>query len=67
MIITKCDLCKKKITGEPVIAGTGLLSRVELCEKCGVPILKFLRKYKFIERKKLTKKLTKNQNRLKLK
>jgi len=49
MIITKCDLCKKKITGEPVIAGTGFLSRVELCEKCGVPILKFLRKYKFIE------------------
>jgi len=57
MIIRKCDLCKKKITGEPVIAGTGFLSRIELCEKCGLPILKFLRKYKFIEKQDIDKKL----------
>ena len=50
-------MCKKKITGEPVIAGTGFLSRIELCEKCGLPILKFLRKYKFIEKQDIDKKL----------
>ena len=50
MMITKCDLCKRKINGEPIIAGVGFLKRFELCEKCGAPILKFLRKYKFIEK-----------------
>jgi len=51
MMITKCDLCKKKIKGEPVIAGVGFFQRTELCKKCGAPILKFLRKHKFIEKK----------------
>jgi len=50
MIITKCDLCKRKITGEPVIVGVGFLKRFELCEKCGLPILKFLKKHKFVEK-----------------
>jgi hypothetical protein len=50
-MITKCDLCKKKIKGEPVIVGVGFFKRFELCEKCGGPILKFLRKHKFIEKK----------------
>ncbi|MBU2635198.1 hypothetical protein KJ841_01835 [Patescibacteria group bacterium] len=56
MIVTKCDLCKKKIKGEPVIAGDKWFSKVELCKKCGSPILKFLKKHKFIEVKKDKKK-----------
>jgi len=49
MIITKCDLCKKNIKNEPVIAGVGFFPKVELCEKCGKPIRNFLKKHKFIE------------------
>ena len=52
MRVIKCDRCKKSIKGKPITAGVGLLSTVELCEKCGYPILKFLRKYKFVETKK---------------
>ena len=51
MRITKCDLCKKKIKGEPIIAGVGFFSRAELCEKCGSIIFKFLKKHKLIESK----------------
>ncbi len=56
MRITKCDLCKKKIKGEPIIVYAGLFSKVELCEKCGSPILKFLKKHKFIKPKENKKK-----------
>ena len=56
MRITKCDLCKKIIKKEPVTAGVGFLPRAELCEKCGAPILRLLRKYKFIEKGKKNKK-----------
>ena len=49
MRILKCDLCKKKIKREPVTAGVGFLSRVELCEKCGKPIINFLKKNKVIK------------------
>ena len=51
----KCDLCKKSIKGEAVIAGTGFFPKAELCEKCGKPILDFLRRYKFIEKLKKAK------------
>ncbi|MBU3964662.1 hypothetical protein KJ562_03020 [Patescibacteria group bacterium] len=49
MRIIKCDICKKQIKGTPVTAGVGFFRIVELCEKCGAPILKFLEKHKFIE------------------
>lgn len=55
MRITKCDLCKKNIKGEAVTAGIGFFPQVELCERCGKPILALLRKYKFIERPKKKK------------
>lgn len=55
----RCDLCKKKIKGKPITAGVGLLSQVELCEKCGAPILKFLKKHKFIESEKIKRNKTK--------
>lgn len=51
MRVIKCDLCKKKIKDEPVTAGLGIFPKAELCEKCGFPILKFLRKHKFINPK----------------
>lgn len=44
MMITKCDLCKKKITGKVVLAGFGYSNRAELCDKCGSPVLSFLKK-----------------------
>ena len=53
MQVTKCDLCKKKIEGEPVTAGLGFFGRTELCKKCGSPILKFLKRYKLINQKNL--------------
>ncbi len=52
MIITKCDLCRKKIKKEPITAGIGFFPKIELCEKCGAPILKFLKKYKIIKSEK---------------
>lgn len=52
MRITKCDLCKKKINGEPITAGVGFFPRAELCEKCGSSILRFLKRYKFIKSEK---------------
>ena len=51
MRIIKCDLCKKVIKDEPITAGVGFFPNVELCEKCGSSILKFLKKHKFIESK----------------
>lgn len=55
MKITKCDLCKKKINDEPITAGIGFFPRAELCEKCGSSILKFLKKHKLLESKKVRK------------
>ena len=55
MRIIKCDICKKQIEGEPIVVGVGIFPRFELCEKCGAPILKFMKKHKFI---KLEKKKT---------
>ena len=51
MRVIKCDLCKRKIKDKPITAGFGFFADAELCEKCGSPILKFLRKHKFIKPK----------------
>ena len=52
MRITKCDLCKKEINNKPINIWAGLSLNVELCEKCGAPILRFLKKHKFIKLEK---------------
>jgi len=52
MRIIKCDLCKKKVKGEPITAGIGYFPKAELCDKCGDFIIKFLKKHKFIKPKK---------------
>ena len=51
MHITKCDICKKQIKEEPIIVGANYWEKKELCEKCGAPILRFLKKHKLIKRK----------------
>ena len=52
MLVTKCDLCKKGMAREKIVtAGLGY-EHFDLCEKCGAPILNFLKKHKFIEEKK---------------
>jgi len=33
------------------MAGIGLFPKIELCKKCGTPILNFLKKHKFINKK----------------
>ncbi len=52
MLIRKCDLCKKRIKNEPITAGVDFLVRKEFCVKCGAPVVKFLKKHKFIESRK---------------
>lgn len=42
MTIKKCDKCGKLIKTEPICAGIGWLSRVELCKTCGKGIIDFL-------------------------
>lgn len=39
------------------MAGVGFLTRIELCQKCGESIIKFLKKYKFITPQKRLGKL----------
>ena len=51
MQVVKCDICKKVIRGEAVRAGVDLWARAELCQKCGLPVLKLLKKYKFLKDK----------------
>lgn len=51
MLISKCDLCKKEVK-EPIVAGFGFSRRVELCSKCGMHIIKFLKKHKLIDVKR---------------
>ncbi|MDO8486132.1 MAG: hypothetical protein Q7S77_00310 [Candidatus Staskawiczbacteria bacterium] len=58
MRITKCDLCKKEIKDNSVTAGIGLWPKAELCQDCGSPILKFLKKHKFIKDEKKEIKLS---------
>lgn len=53
MIIEKCDFCKKELPqGDYVRAGDqGVFAQYSFCEKCGKPILVFLRKCKLIKTK----------------
>ena len=51
MFVHKCDFCGKEIK-EPVLVGVGFSPRKELCDECGAPILRFLQKYKIIDKNK---------------
>ena len=50
MNVKKCDICKKKLKGDPVKAGVGYFGREDFCLSCGKPILDFLKKHKFISK-----------------
>ena len=52
MYVRKCDICKKKIQGEPVRAGMGYFTGNDFCLKCGKPILNFLKKHKLVKEEK---------------
>ena len=56
MRVAKCDLCKKLVKGKPVVAGFGFLSGVEMCHKCGLPVLNFLEKHKLLDEEDIIKK-----------
>ncbi|KKQ23479.1 MAG: hypothetical protein US35_C0004G0012 [Parcubacteria group bacterium GW2011_GWA2_37_10] len=57
MNVSKCDLCKKEIKGQPLTVGRGFFHDVkEICDDCGKPVLEFLRKNKFIKEEKNNKK-----------
>ena len=62
MIVTKCDKCGKEIEfGESIVAGVDFVTKVELCQTCGQPVLKFLKSQKFPKAKRLHKKLQDKQ------
>jgi len=44
MRVTKYDLCKKEIKDKSIVAGVGFFANTELCNDCGFPIVKFLKK-----------------------
>lgn len=52
MHVTKCDKCKKEIkaTEKKITAGIGW-NVAELCEKCGEPVVSFLKKSRLLEKK----------------
>lgn len=57
MDITKCDLCKKEIkdSKSSVIIRFASYKHADLCGNCASPILKFLKKNKFIDKKDVKK------------
>ncbi len=50
MNVTKCDICKKRIEGEPIKAGVGYFAEKDFCSKCGKPVFDFLKKHKLIKK-----------------
>ena len=52
MMVTKCNICKKMIKDKPIIAGIGFFNKVELCGKCGSPVMEFLKSNNLIEVKR---------------
>ncbi len=56
MFITKCDICKKEIDHtNKVDVRFAWTKKVDLCEECASPILKFLQKNKFLDKKEIKK------------
>jgi hypothetical protein len=51
MFVLKCDICKKDIERrDSVSVNFRNYEKAEFCEECALPILKFLKKNKFIEK-----------------
>ncbi len=55
MLVYKCDICESELdkNKEGIIVGNrGIFSHFSLCDKCGKPIIEFMKKNKLIEIKK---------------
>jgi hypothetical protein len=52
MNVKKCDICKKRLQGDPIKAGVGYFAKEDFCFKCGKPVLDFLRKHKLLDEAK---------------
>lgn len=51
MLILKYDLCKKELSRDKdVDMRFAWTKKVELCEKCALPVLEFLQKNKFLDK-----------------
>lgn len=51
MNIKKCDLCEKEIEDRKNYVSVRFIYKwTELCEDCGAPVLRFLKKNKFIDK-----------------
>ena len=50
MLVRKCDNCKKEIKQltEAIVAGIGF-PKFSFCERCGKPIIAFLKKRKLLQ------------------
>lgn len=52
MDIKKCDLCQKEIKDrKKYVSVRFIYDWTELCDDCGAPVLKFLQKNKFLNKK----------------
>lgn len=50
MRISKCDVCKKEVEYQNMVnASVGLYSKADFCKDCGSPIVKLLKKHKFLK------------------
>lgn len=52
MNLTKCDICGKRLKGQPIRAGMGYFVGNDFCLKCGKPVLDFLKKNKLLNEEK---------------
>ena len=59
-MVYKCDACKKAIKGKMVVAGhsESFLSHHVFCERCGKPVVTFLKQQGFSKEGAATKKPT---------
>jgi len=55
MKIQQCDLCKKKIEEDEVNVYFPKYKHADFCIKCAQPVLKFLEKNKFINKREIKK------------
>ena len=55
MLVRKCDKCKKEIKqlNEAIVAEVGF-PEFSFCERCGKPIIAFLKKRKLLQSNKTT-------------
>lgn len=53
MIQIKCDKCKKIIKKGSILIDAGYPNRYEFCNKCGQSLIRFLKKNKLYQERKI--------------